>query len=351
MSEYKAVYVVRAGGLGEDEDYALENNLAIIGFNEIPSLAAAKNYEDVFAVVEKALPDKKRRAVGNYAGQIWAFAVDIEPGDLVVLPRKLTSQIAIGEVAGAYEFRKIGNAFRHVRPIKWLKTDLPRTVFKQDLLYSFGAFLTVCRITRNDAERRVAAVLAGKPDPGFAGVAAKPAKPATGPGEDSGEETSDLAVLANDQIVRHIQSEFRGHNLSRLVNEVLKAEGWVTKLSPPGADGGVDILAGRGSLGLDQPRLCVQVKSQEYPADVTVYRTLQGTMQSFKADQGLLVCWGGFNRAVELEARQGHFWVRLWNRDDLVAAICRNYDRLSAEIQAEIPLKKVWMLVPDESAE
>ena len=54
------------------------------------------------------------------------------------------------------------------------------------------------------------------------------------------------------------------------------AEGWVTKFSPPGADGGVDILAGRGSLGLEAPRLCVQVKSQPSPADVTIYRTPLG---------------------------------------------------------------------------
>ena len=56
---------------------------------------------------------------------------------------------------------------RHTRPVQWLQTDIPRTTFEQDLLYSFGAFMTVCKISRNDAEsRRVAAVLEGKADPG-----------------------------------------------------------------------------------------------------------------------------------------------------------------------------------------
>jgi len=107
-------------------------------------------------------------------------------------------------------------------------------------------------------------------------------------------------------------------------------------------------LAGRGSLGLDAPRLCVQVKSQNSPADVTIYRTLQGTMQTFKAEQGLLVCWGGFNKSVLSESKQGYFTVRLWDSSDLVDAIYRNYERLPAEIQAELPLKKAWMLVVDE---
>ena len=74
-------------------------------------------------------------------------------------------------------------------------------------------------------------------------------------------------------------------------------------------------------------------------------------MQTFKAEQGLLVCWGGFNRIVEQESKQGHFVVRLWDSSDLVGAIYRHYENLPAEIQAELPLKRVWMLVAEESVE
>ena len=234
--------------------------------------------------------------------------------------------------------------------MKWLQTDLPRTTFEQDLLYSFGAFMTVCKISRNDAARRVAAVLEGKADPG-PGVPTGTKTKESPPTEDEAEAAPDLKQMAHDQIVARIQSRFSGHGLTRLVDAVLRVEGWATKVSPPGPDGGVDILAGRGSLGLDGPRLCVQVKSQPKPADVTVYRTLQGTMQTFNAEQGLLVCWGGFNRAVLQEAKQGHFTVRLWNSSDLVDAIYGKYDELPPEVQAELPLKQVWMLVVEDSDE
>jgi len=351
MAELSKVYLARAGGLGEDEETALEGNIAIIGFREVDSLEGAKDYDSVFELVERAYPGSKTRKIGNFAGQLWAFAIAMKAGDLVVLPRKLTSQIAIGRVTGSYAYRKIGGAHRHTRPVEWLRQDIPRTAFGQDLLHSFGAFMTVCNISRNDAERRVAAVAAGNPDPGIRAVLDEPKKPGYAPHSNldaDSQETADLGQRAHDQIVAHIQSRFAGHALSNLVDAVLKADGWVTKISPPGADGGVDILGGRGSLGLDDPRLCVQVKSQNSPADVTIYRTLQGSMQTFKAQQGLLVCWGGFNKAVATEARQGHFTVRLWDSGDLVEAIYRTYDRLPAEIQAELPLKKVWMLVTDE---
>lgn len=342
------VYLVRAGGNGEDENYALDHGVAIIGFSEYPSLLGAKNYDNIVAIVKEAKPDIKPRAAGNYAGQLWAFAVAMKEGDIVVLPRKLTSQVALGRVKGPYMYEKAGDSMRHVRPVEWLLPDVPRSVFGQDLLHSFGAFMTVCTITRNNAEQRVAAVLAGKPDPGFTATPGKTPEPETVAGDTEGIG-HDLALAAHDQIVAHIQIRFHGHALAQLVDAVLRADGWSTKLSPPGPDGGVDILAGRGSFGLDAPRLCVQVKSQNSPTDVTIYRTLQGSMQCFKAEQGLLVCWGGFNKAVLNEAKQGHFMVRLWDSRDLVEAIYRTYEQLPAEIQAELPLKRIWMLVQEES--
>lgn len=348
MKAKNRVFVARAGKNGGDEEYALENNLAIIGFREIPNLSDAKDYDDIFKIVVDTNPELKPRAAGNYAGQLWAFVISMKEGDLVVLPRKLTSQIAIGRVSGPYKYQKVGNEYRHTRPVEWIRLDVPRTAFEQDLLYSFGAFLTVCNISRNDAERRVAAVLAGKSDPGPSISLIQPSKQ-----EDISENTQpeaapDLPQIAHDQIVAHIQARFAGHDMAELVDAVLKAEGWVTRVSPPGPDGGADILAGRGSFGLDAPRLCVQVKSQNSPADVTIYRTLQGTMQTYNAEQGLLVCWGGFNKAVHSEARQGHFSVRLWDSRDLVEAILKNYEKLPEEIQAEVPLKRIWTLVSEE---
>ena len=348
MTEESKVYLVRAGRTGEDEDFALENNLAIIGFREVPFLEGVKDYKDVSKLVSASFPDAKARTIGNFAGQLWAFALAMKEGDIAVLPRRLTSQIAIGRVTGGYEYKKVGTVHRHTRAVEWLRPDVPRTAFAQDILYSFGAAMTVCNITRNDAERRVQAVLEGKQDPGQAvaiNTGTKIAQPV--PGEDT-TELPNLSQLAHDQIVAHIQTRFTGHALATLVDAVLLADGWTTKVSPAGADGGVDILAGRGSLGLDAPRLCVQVKSQNSPTDVTVYRTLQGTMQTFKAEQGLLVCWGGFNKAVLTESKQAHFTVRLWDSSKLVEAIYRNYEKLPAEIQAELPLKRTWTLVVEE---
>lgn len=321
-----ALWLVRAGRSGEYEDLALSSGRALIGFHEVPDMSSVNTKEELFEILQESYPDHVKNAIFNFRGQLWAFLKRMQEGDLVVLPLKMRSVIAIGKVTGPYEY-KFDNPedARHTRPVEWLRTDIPRSALDQDLLYSLGAFMTVCQIQRNRAEERIRALVEGKPLP--------PVKS----GEEGPEEEPpiDLEEYASDQIRSHVGQRFKGHELTRLVTEILKAQGYTVLMSPAGPDGGVDIIAGRGLMGFDQPRLCVQVKSSDTPVDVTILRELKGVMDDFKADQGLLIAWGGFRQSVLNEARRRFFEIRLWDAGDLVDALLENYDRLSKDLQAE----------------
>jgi restriction system protein len=339
-------WMVRGGRLGEAEALALEKGLACIGFVEAPDLRTAKTKEEMRQLIAATWPEASEAKLSNFTGQLFSFAQRIEKGDLVAMPLKNQPQIALGIITGDYEYRADLGETHHVRRVNWLKTDVSRSLFKQDLLYSLGAFMTVCQIQRNNAAARIKAIIDGKSDPGYQEAGDNADKSEL---EAISESVAiDLEEQARDQIRKYIEANFKGHRLAHLVNAVLQAEGYVTHLSPPGPDGGADILARRGSLGLEGAKLCVQVKSSQYAADVTVLRNLQGTMSTFKADEGLLVCWGGFNQIVQKEARLSFFSVRLWDADDLLAAIQRNYERLPEELRKEIPLKRIWTLVLEE---
>lgn len=327
-----ALWLVRAGRHGEQEALALDNDIAVIGWSDLPDLAPVKTREELEVLCRNTYPNDKPNTVTNWVGQIWAFRERIQVGDLVVLPFKSRSAVSVGRVAGPYQYRMdLGEDTHHTRPVQWLRTDLPRSTFEQDLLYSFGAFMTVCQIQRNNAEERVRAILQGQ-SPGDTE-------------ERAPEEIANLEEYARDQLRDYIARKFRGHELARLVNEILKAQGYQTALAPAGPDRGVDVIAGRGPMGFDRPRLCVQVKSSDSPVDVGVLRELQGVMKNFGAEQGLLVSWGGFKNSVISEARRLFFEIRLWDTGDLVRALIENYDQLSEEMRAEIPLKCFWALV------
>jgi restriction system protein len=75
---------------------------------------------------------------------------------------------------------------------------------------------------------------------------------------------------------------------------------------------------------------------------------MAGVMHRFQADHGLLVAWGGFNQSVRAEGAPEYFRIRLWDANDVVRAVQTHYALLPPHIRAEIPLKQVWALVPQD---
>lgn len=227
-----------------------------------------------------------------------------------------------------------------------MKTDIPRTAIHQDLLFSLGAFMTICELSRHDAAWRLQHLMQTGQDPGT--------RPETLHGDestDTSEAVSDSGIdierAALDRIQSFVGERFAGHGLARLVGAVLTAEGFVCQVVDPGPDGGIDVYAGRGPLGLDSPRLIVQVKSSPAPVDAKVVRELHGVLATHGADQALLVAWGGVNKVAKQELSNQFFKVRVWGADDLMGALMRTYDTLDESVRAELPLKQIWSLVEE----
>jgi restriction system protein len=332
------LWVVKAGRSGERESRILENSVVGIGWEDIPDLTGFGSREQLAEAYRAVYPGSSDGRVYNQVGQLWAFSKSIQRGDWVVVPLKTRGAIAIGEIISDYEYRRdLGVDMLHTRRVRWIETEIPRASFDRDLLFTFGSAMTVSRAERHDAENRVKALVEGH---AMQPIAQEPLTEENVP--------DDIEQVAQDQILEFISAKFRGHDFARLVDAVLQAQGMDTKISPPGPDGGVDILAGSGPLGFEPPRLCVQVKSSDAPVDVTVFRSLVGTMQAFSADYGLLVAWGGFKRSVYQEAQSAYFSVRLWDATQVVQSVFEYYDRLAESMRAELPLKRIWALALEE---
>jgi restriction system protein len=334
-----ALWVTRAGRYGERIDLALDNNLVAIGWEELSDLSKVTSKVDLRKMMEEVYAAEKHGTVSNWINQVWAFIHEMKEKDLILMPDKKTRLVHVGEVKSIYQYRaEFPNNSRHTRQVHWLK-DFSRSQFDQELLYSLGGLQTVYRIQKHDAENRIRKMLS---QPEVVMEAAQ--KPEEG-------ESLDLEELARDQIEQFIIQRYKGHKLAFLVGDLLKVQGYQVCVSPEGPDGGVDILASAGPMGFSAPHLAVQVKSGSSPVDVSVFRELLGTMDRFGADYGLLVSWGGFKSTVEKEATNKFFKVRLWNSSDLVDALLRHYHELPDDVQAELPLKRIWILTPEVTEE
>ena len=336
------LWVNRAGRHGEYEHRFLRDSRIYLTWDGLSrDLSKLSSKSELSELLREVYPEFTKGRIGNYTGQIWQFAKEMHQGDWVVLPGKMKKVICVGEITGPYVFDpKEEDPYYHHHTVRWLATDIPRSSFDQDLLYSFGV-KTVCCVHRNNAEQRVREMGAR----GWKSVgrrkATVPATPEKAESEEK-EPAPDLEEAGRDQIAELIQAKFKGHGMARLVNAILQAQGYTTRLSPEGPDKGVDILAGTGPMGFGQPRLCVQVKSGDSPLDRPTLDQLIGTMQNVQADQGLLVSWGGFKVTVDREIASQFFRVRLWDQAELIEHLLENYEKLDDDVRAELPLKRIW---------
>lgn len=337
-------WLVRLGKYGEGEGRALTEGVLATAWQFSADMSAAADRKQIFDFLNGQYADQKTGTLQNWAAQLNQLKNEAKDGDLVIVPLKTTKEIAIGRLTGDY-FQAEGTF--PARKVQWLVTDLPRSAVKQDLRFSLGASQTVCEISRNNAAERFAALAKSRVDPG----------PNAGPvnveftSESSALDAAlavDLADFARQQIEQHIEANFAGHRFTELVAAILRAQGYQAEVTPPGPDRGVDIVAGKGALGFEGPRLVVQVKSGSVVADQPMLQGLLGCIQDTRADNGLLVAWSGFTTPVGRRENELYFRVRLWGRDDVLDAIFSVYEQLPEEIRADLPLKRLWTLVPND---
>lgn len=333
------VWTVKGGRHGEREERCLEHGVIGGGWEDIPDLSAVGSREELSEICEGAAPSWSSKTRANYVAQLWSLRERMQEGELVVLPLKTSGTIAVGRLAGPYAYRDdLGSDFRHARPVEWLATEVPRDSFDQDLLYSFGAFLTIGRVNRDNAEQRV-----------LKAIGAAKAEPGASPEDESTEAeiAIDPAQLAREQIRQQVTQTIAGHDLADLVGAIFEARGFSVTMSAPGPDGGVDLFMGSGATGLESPKIVAQVKTGQ--AGIDQYRAIFGLKESMDADQGLLVAWGGFQGRVKREARGNHFTMLVWDADDLLDALFDAYDSIRGDIRSKLPLQRAWVLVHNGS--
>ena len=125
------LWVVRSGRDGVFEQFAMEENKAVIGWDKAGDLSALKDRDSIHDHVEKKYSDADSGTHGRLTRDLHLFANEIQKGDIVLMPLKgkKKGKVAIGSVEGEYSFEP-DSKYIHVRPVRWNKKTEPRDSFK-----------------------------------------------------------------------------------------------------------------------------------------------------------------------------------------------------------------------------
>ena len=346
------VWVIRSGKYGERDQWCLNNGYAGGGRSEFGDLTGVQSKDQMRDVVAaSSLGQRSAVSQGGFTGQLWALRDEIGPGDVIVMPMKTTREIAFGTCKAGYTYLadEPDPSRRHVVLVDWKRTDVPRSALGQDLLYTLGGLATIFKPTKHEAERRLTAVMATGIDPD-ADNAEDPADADVLDDEAAAVSDTDDSVTAptldaiRDRIREKIITEFREHEFTELIASILRCHGFTCTVSAPGPDQGVDILCGSGPLGLDSPTLIVECKSGRSQQGAPVARALQGAVTNNRADQGLLVAWGGITKEAEREIRNERLRLGVWGPEQVLDNLFEVYERLPDTIRMRLPLRQLWAL-------
>lgn len=171
------------------------------------------------------------------------------------------------------------------------------------------------------------------------------------------EDDEDKVVrqTAYDQAVDQARSEIEHHindlgpyDFQKLVAELLIGMGYhVPFVAPPGRDGGIDLVVYKDPLGINPPRIKVQVKHREQKLSVKEVRELEGLLRK-DGDIGLIVSSGGFTSEVEREIRASSKHIETMDMDRLIGLWQDHYDNIRESGRLLLPLVKLYFLAPTE---
>ena len=335
------IWMVRAGGGGVFASRFLENSIVAIGWGNIGDATAATPDDEIRRMVDAAYPDQKPGTRAAWAGQIRRFVKEVQVGDPVVTYDNESRLYHLGEIRSDAERRTFidANGEKRVefcRDVEWLD-EVPRDSLLLSTRNSLGIPLTISRksaAASADLRRR-----ASQSAPSAAAQDDDEPPPADEMDEtDAIQEYIEKSGLFIEDAIAKLDWE----QLQELVAGIIRAMGYKTRVSSPGPDRGVDIFASPDGLGLEEPRIFVEVKHRPNVriGSQDVRSFLGGRKQG---DRCLYVSVGGFTREAEYEKDRSQIPIEFIPMSRLRELLVEYYEALDSETRALVPLKRVYL--------
>lgn len=332
-----AMWMVRSGRGSEHVDAFLEHGVVAIGWSALGALSVATKKDDLLRQYAAKYPeDPEGRRMGA-VGQILRFLNEIQIGDQVVTYDRDRRLYVVGAVLSDYEWHPEPiHDLPHIRKVKWTD-EVGRDVLSTGTRNTLGAIQTLFKLSVDAAKD-----LTSHAQERGHGPTVAPVPPAAKAIQDE----EGLTALVNetiekaDEFVEDAISDLDWEQMQDLVAGILRAMGYRTTVSAAGPDRGVDIFASPDGLGLQEPRIFVEVKHREAQMGSKEIRAFLGGRK--KGDKCLYVSTGGFTKDAMYEAERADVATTLINLRTLRRLFVEYYETLDAETRALVPLRRLY---------
>ena len=321
------IWMVRSQG-GEILPLFKNHGVVALGWDALGNLTG-KSKNQIKEMVIKHYPNEK--AVYQWGGIVDTFVNVIKNGDFVITYDKSSRNYYVGEVTSDYFYDpKIDKNYPNYRKVSWNSRVISRDDLSSSSKNSLGGTLTVFHIS-HDAENEIFAILKSKKD-----IIKNEQEIAEEVELQSNELLENSTETLKDRILN-----LSADDMEELVKEILNAMGYIARRTKKGADRGVDVFASKDGLGLEEPRIFVEVKHRDGQIGAPKIRSFIGGRQT--GDRCIYVSTGGFTKEAKYEAERSKTPLFLVDLDILAELITSHYDNFRAEGKVLLPLRKVYL--------
>ena len=322
----KNMWMVRCGPKSIFIEDFIKEGIVAIGW-VLGDLTEVKE-EQIALLLEKAYPGNSKTSYSQAKGMIWNFLHNFQIDDYVVTYDAVKREYYVGKILSDYKYiENIDNTeLINQRNVEWFKNTVKRDDLPIRIKNKLGSVLTIFSLT--DVKQEILDKVEGKE---------------TVIEENEEEEVESLKEDIFNQsfeLIKDAVMKLGWEDMQELVAGLLRAMGYKTIVSQAGPDKGKDIIASPDGLGLEDPKILVEVKHRTTTIGAPQIRNFMGVLQG--NTKGLYVSTGGFTKEAEYEAERSNNQITLMDSDLLVQFIIQYYDNFDNDARNLIPLKKMY---------
>ncbi len=326
MSE--RMWMVRAGeGAYLIEEFK-EKNIVAVGWKALgDETTRAKTREDFNQIIRKYYPSYRSGQIGIQASQIYKFVREFKIADYVLSYNPTERRYLIGKIQSEHKYSgTICEDYCNYREVEWIGS-VNRDDMTTTTKYSLGAISTLFEV-KDTAKIEILGLMEGKKE-----VVEEAA-------EEGLENIRDDIVDKSHEFIKDKIMKLDWDEMQELVAGILRAMGFKTRVSSKGPDRGKDIIASPDGLGLEEPKIVVEVKHRTESMGREKISSFLGGLRV--GSKGLYVSTGGFSKEAKYEAERANIPITLIDIDELVKLIIQYYDDFDNEAKTLMPLTKIY---------